>query len=513
MAAAPGRAPSPRRHAPAIALAASGAALALLYAIATARLLLPDYFPSAGISLDWIKMLGPGRRLPAQAFVVFVGTAFALYLLAVGLAWRHAQRLPRTLLFGFPLLFAVALLLMYPPTAVDLFHYHADARTLWVFGENPLRVPPSRTDYPIGISWADQPSPYGPAWSLLTVPIAPLMAFGDHLLATLVAFKVLAMASYLGCGWLIYRIVRRTRPGWALFAFVLFAWNPFVVLRTVGNGHNDLAMMFFALLALDRAERRDWALAFPLIAISVLIKYTTALIVPPLMLYAWCQLDGPPRARLRALAPGIALAVVTTVICYAPFWAGAATFDSLRGEGAKMITSTAELARHLLVDGGTDEGTAATLARDGTRVLFLLIAIPIAWRARRGFDELVLASFTLTFLYLVIASAWFRPWYMLWPVTLLALRPGRGTATLLVTITFANAFPDLIEQYRYDWGMSGPVLPRLAPLAAQFGLPLLVWLAVRLRYGPGLGAAPARAPIAAGSPPATASEAQARSGT
>ncbi|MDA1003566.1 MAG: glycosyltransferase family 39 protein [Chloroflexi bacterium] len=282
MAVAPGRSPSPRRDAPALVLAATGAALALLYAIATARLLLPDYFPSAGISLDWIKMLGPGRRFPAVALVAFVCAAFALYGVAVALVWRHSRRLPRVLLFGFPLVFAVALLLMYPPTAVDLFHYHADARTLWVFGENPLRVPPSRTDYPIGISWADQASPYGPAWSLLTVPLAPLMAFGDHLLATLVAFKALAAASYLGCGWLIYRIVRRTRPRWALFAFVLFAWNPFVVVRTIGDGHNDLAMMFFALLALERAERRDWALAFPLIAISVLIKYTTALIVPPL---------------------------------------------------------------------------------------------------------------------------------------------------------------------------------------------------------------------------------------
>ncbi|MFN8559339.1 MAG: hypothetical protein U0531_19045 [Dehalococcoidia bacterium] len=66
---------------------------------------------------------------------------------------------------------------MYPPTAVDLFHNQADARTLWVHGANPLIVPPSAHDYPIGISWANQPSPYGPIWNLLTV--VPARLAGD----------------------------------------------------------------------------------------------------------------------------------------------------------------------------------------------------------------------------------------------------------------------------------------------------------------------------------------------
>ena len=480
--AAPGRPDASWRGTPAIAIAATGAALTTLYAVATSHIPLPDFFPSAGVSVDWITMLGPGRRAPAVAYLAVVGASFALYGITVVVGWRHVARVPRVLLFGFPVLFAVALLFMYPPTAVDLFHYHADARTLWVFGENPLIVPPARTDYPIGISWASDPSPYGPGWSLLTVPLAPLMAFGDHQLATLIAFKALGAASYLGCGWLIYRIVRRTRPGCELFAFVLFAWNPFVVLRAVGNGHNDLAMMFFALLALDRAERRDWSLALPLIALSVLLKYTTALLVPPLLLYAWWHSEGSPSTRIRALAPGVGLAVLTTVICYAPFWAGAATFDALRAEGAKMITSTAELVRQLLIERGAGEGTATALARDGTRTLFVLIAIPIAWHARRGYDALLVAGFTLLFLYLVIASAWFRPWYMLWPATLLVLRPARWTVALFLAITFGNALPDLIEHYRYDWGLSGQYAPRLAPLATQFALPLLIWLAALWRF-------------------------------
>src|SRR5690606_23182672 len=147
----------------------------------------------------------------------------------------------------------------------------------------------------------------------------------------------------------------------ALFAFVLFAWNPFVLLRAVGNGHNDLAMLFFALLALLLVQRREWTLVWPVLAVSVLIKYTTALLGPPLLLYAWYQTEGSPRQRARALAPGILLAGGVTAVAYAPFWAGLDTFDPVRRQSELMITSTPELLR-MFVERRMDEAAASALA-------------------------------------------------------------------------------------------------------------------------------------------------------
>lgn len=459
-----------------VALLVAGAGSTVLYALATSRMLLWDFFPSAGISLDWIKMLGPSRREPAVAYLQLVTGTSVLYVVALGVAARWRARVPRLVWFGFPIVFVVALLFMYPPTAVDLFHYHADARTLWIARENPLLIPPAETGYQIGISWADQPSPYGPAWSLLTMVLAPLMIFGDHGVATLVGFKLLAAVSYLGCAWLVYRIVASTRPEMALFAFVLFAWNPFVLLRAVGNGHNDLTMLFFALLALLLARRGEWTLVFAVLALSVLIKYTTALLGPPLLLYAWYQLEGSPRERVRALAPGILYAGVLTVIIYAPFWAGMDTFDTVRRQAELMITSTPDVMQTLLVD-VMDEKSAARLARNGAIAAFLLLAVPIVWQARRGYDFLLASGFNLLFFYLVIASAWFRPWYMLWPAALIALRPTRWGIALFLAITLSNLFPDIIEQYRFDWGATTVLEVRAWPVAAQFVLPLAVWLA------------------------------------
>jgi hypothetical protein len=344
-----------------------------------------------------------------------------------------------------------------------------------VYGQNPLVVPPSQTDYMIGISWADQPSPYGPFWSLLTVLIAPILVFGDHAVLAIAGFKVLAAASFLGCAVLVYRIVQRTRPGWALFAFVMFAWNPYVLLRTVGNGHNDLTMMVFALLALAAALDRRWTAVFPLLALSVLIKYTTALLGPPILLYAWCSLPGTPLERARVLAPGLGLGALVTVVAYAPFWAGSETFGTMQRQTELMITSTPDLLRAQLV-GHLTTADPHEVARWLTIAAFLLLAVPLTWRARRGMDYLLATSFNLLFFYLVIASSWFRPWYLLWPAVLVALRPTKWGAALFLTITTCNLFPDLIEQYRGDWGLTGE-WARAAPVAVQFILPLGVWVA------------------------------------
>jgi hypothetical protein len=389
--------------------------------------------------------------------------------------WQWGQRVPRWIWLAFPVLFALALLAMYPPTAVDMFHYHADARTLWIYRLNPLVVPPAETSYHIGISWGDLPSPYGPIWSLLTGVLAPLMIWGDHGLATLLGLKAFAALSMLGCAAVIYRIVALTRPGYELLAFVLFAWNPFVLLRVVGNGHNDLTMMFFALLALLFALRRDWTLVFVMLALSVMIKYTTALMGPPLLLYAWYQLEGSPRYRIRTLLPPLLWGAAIVVFAYAPFWAGSETLNTVRGQTDLMVTSLGDVLRTFWEeDLGAEEATRR--AELLTMFVFIAIAVPVTWQARRGYNAMLTVCFTLMFLYLLIASVWFRPWYMLWPLALLALRPRGWNVALFLAITFANMFPDIIEQYRYDWGAETVLQARSWPVLAQFVLPVLVWV-------------------------------------
>lgn len=475
----------------AAALLVLGVALTGAYALASTHIPLGRFFPAAGVSLGFPQLRGvplpqaEGAQWERSAaeYVGLVVVTFALYALAL-LALRGRAVPPRWVLLGFPALFAAALLPMYPPTAADMFHYQAMGRVLWVFGANPLTTPAEAYPYPIGISWGHLPSPYGPLWSLLTAPAA-LLPGGERLLEGLYAFKALAAASYIGCAWLVWRLVTRTRPGHEAFALVLFAWNPFVLLRVVGNGHNDLWMMLFVLLALDRAERRAGTAALAMLTLSVLVKFASALLGPPLLLYLWIHTEGGTRGRFALLVRGGTVSLALVVLAYWPFWAGTATFDTLRGETAMMITSTPQLVEALLRQRLVDPAMATEPARRVMLAAFALVYVALTWQARRGFAGLLAACFGVLFAYLLLAAGWFRPWYLLWPVAILALRPGRWPTLTLLAITFCGALPDLVEQYRDHWPWIDSYTKFIAaPIVVAFALPALVWLVALTREGP-----------------------------
>lgn len=457
-------------------LVAAGSHMLVLSIVVAWRTALPWYFPGPGVTVHFTDALGSDWRAAGEIVAVIV-LAFALFGQALAAVWGpRGAAIPRVVLFGFPVLFTLALMWMYPLWSFDLFHYQADARTFWVYGDNPLTVPPSAHPYPIDIVWADRPSPYGPVWSLLT--FAPTLAAGDHYLAGLLAFKLLIAVFFFGCAWLIYGLAARVRPGWEAAAVVLFAWNPFVLFRTIGNGQNDVVMVFFLLLALWRTRERDWLFVFPALALSVLVKYVTALLVPTFLLYVWWQTPGTARARLRALAPGLSAAVLIAVLTYAPFWAGWATFDTVLWQARSMTTASAQWLLQWRL--GPALRTHPELVRDQagiiTRLVFLALYLPLLWQARRDFVRLLACTVNLLFWYLIVGIGWFMPWYLIWPVAVAAVLTGTWFTPLLVAMSFSGCFLELVQGYQQNWEwlrnwwrmVAAPVMVTVWP-------PLVVW--------------------------------------
>lgn len=475
----PGVVWGPLAQAPALGVV--GGLLTLLYTVMVGRTWLPRFFPEPGVTIDFKDMLGADWRWVSAQYIAAVVLAFVLFGVALTGILRGRKRVPMAVAFGFPVLFSLVLVWMYPPTAVDLFYYHASARVLWIHGENPFLVPPGNFPYPVAFSWSDRPSVYGPVWTYLTS--GPVLLAGDHFTAGVLAFKALAALSYLGCALLVYRLVRRLRPGWETVAVVIFAWNPFVVLRTVGNGHNDLVMMFFVLLALERAEQRDWLVMFPSLIAAVMVKYIAALLGPLVLLYAWWQTPGTLWQRVRALAPGIVVAGLFTAMAYLPFWEGPRIFDEVRVHAdGKIITSTLLLLETRLAAAvGPEE--ALPLARQITRLVFLALYLPLVWQCRRDFARLLACSFNAFFFYLLVAGGWFRPWYLLWPITVAALAPQSWLMVVALALAFAGSFPDLVEQYRLNIGwLRDYWRATAAPVMLWVWPALLAWYYGLLRF-------------------------------
>ncbi|MHB8577671.1 MAG: glycosyltransferase 87 family protein, partial [Dehalococcoidia bacterium] len=412
----------------------------------------------------------------ARWYGVVAGAPFLAFVPALFYGRGLHGPLARGIIFGFAVLFGATLVPLYPVAAADIFHYVADARTLVVFHQNPLTVAPVAHRFFIGISWMEQPSPYGPFWQVLT--IIPTLLVGNSAVGSVIAFKLLAFAFYLLSVLAVFLIVRRTCPGRELFATLAFAWNPFITFRAVGNGHNDIVMMGLALLALYCVIVRRWRFVLPLLMLASCTKYATLLMIPPVVLYGWLTYSG--RFRRDMALGGIAAALLAVVI-FIPFWAGADTFKTFVGENNKAISSPPQLFSIVLAKIGVVTASSATdhLLRELGTVAFGLVYIALlAYLYRRPTFTVLFAVMALMFVAdLLLQKWWFRPWYLLWFLPLVALLPTTYWTGLAVATSIGATFFDLVEQYRiyWPWVWQSDLRAYAAPVVVTF-LPLLAFL-------------------------------------
>jgi hypothetical protein len=460
-----------------IALAVLGALIEVFLIMLTQRFWLTNWFPGPGVSVGFPQMMSGSWSADFRWISIVLAAPFGAFVPAIWYVRALHSRIAVAVVFGFSLLFGVTLLGLYPITAADLFHYLADARTLWVHFQNPMQVAPDAHPFIIGISWAQQPSPYGPFWQILSV--IPVALTGGHYVAGVFGFKVMSMLFYLVSAALVYLTVRRTWPGRELTAALVYAWNPFIVFRVVGNGHNDVAMMAFALAAFYFVSRRMWLWALPLLALSVCIKYSTALIVPPVLLYAWLVSDVRQR---RELVTGAGIAAALTLVVFLPFWKGFDTFKTFVQNTNLTITAFPQLIS-LKLQGGRSAADADQLVKQlgyvGVGIIYLALLYGVY---RRPSFRTVVAACALVFIaYLVLCTWWFRPWYFIWFLSLTALLPSFWWTALAVATTFGATFFDAIEQYRqhWTWVWSDGFRAYAAPVASAF-LPLIVVLIIAL---------------------------------
>ncbi len=423
-------------------------------------------------------------------YTALVAALVALFLAAHTLAGEMQGRRLTYVVFGGAALLSLTYLLLYPATSSDLFHYVMEGRILWVHHQNPFTVPPSFYPhdpfYAVNgwfiVVWETLPSPYGPAWAVLTgLPL--LLGHGD-LLWTFMAFKLLAVVFYFVGAVAIFHTVRFLRPGKEWAATLLFTWNPLVLLYVAGNGANDVIMMGLTLLALYFGVRRRWNAAFPVLALATLVKFVSAVLIPVFVLYAVLT---TPREQWRGLAGALGLSALIGLLLYAPFWRGQLTFTTLRYQASQFTDSPGALLKTAL---------ANVLALEDAIIVTKVICFSalaaayalVLWRMVRqrlqlAPDDLPSACFVVMCAYLMLAVFWFQPWYLLWLISLGALTVGvRQRVTLLFSFTGLLTHTATAVAAIEGWYYFSPEIPG-HPLLEIGGVLLLVFLAPGLYIG------------------------------
>ncbi|MBX7110362.1 MAG: hypothetical protein K1X87_00765 [Dehalococcoidia bacterium] len=383
-------------------------------------------------------------------FVAAVLGAYAVFLLAAVLASRLAGRRACAAVLGGTVVLAAVLLPTNPAGAQDVYHNIADARTFWVYGDNPAVTPPiEHRDDPFFKyipAWPDTPSSYGPLWYVLSG--VPLPFTGTSLWLNVLGQKVLTAAFLVLTTALVMLTAARLRPGSAVLAGVLVGWNPLLQFETAGAAHNDIVMVCFAVGAFYALSRRAWDFVFPLLALAVAVKYVLILLAPLFLLWMLLRRDVPRGQLARSVVAGVLLGAAW----YVPFLADGALFDTLRGEGNRYLSSTGSFLvsvfmnqRHMGIPEAEQTMKRVLWAAFVASSLLLLTR----FRRQPSYGLLIGTSAGVIFLFLVTVKWWFWPWYLTWLVPIAALAPRRGSA-LLATLFSCTA---MLHYAAYYWGL------------------------------------------------------------
>jgi hypothetical protein len=326
------------------------------------------------------------------------------------------------------------------------------------------------------VGWRRFPSAYGPGWELLAAATTRLA--GDGIVANVLAFKALGGLFLAGCVALVASLLRRTAPERAAAGVLLLAWNPLILYETLGQGHNDVSMLFWVLVCVWCLAHRRYTLAILALVAGALFKFVPLLLLPAAGLIALRALPGA-KARLHFAAVTACAALILVGLAYVPFWHGA---DTLGIENRReLFTTSLPAVAYALLEAPLGREHAISTVSLAAAVLTLLFALWQGIQASRApsWQSFVQAAFSVLMFYLLFTCLWFQQWYAIWPLGLVPLLPT-GHAWLGVSFGFAVLAKPLVFEPLWLWPYSTPdrgwLELRLGP--AVLAVPWLLTLAV-----------------------------------
>jgi alpha-1,6-mannosyltransferase len=366
----------------------------------------------------------PGIDLGGFGLTVVMAAMFASYVVAV----RSAGRLSPVMVLG-AIAALNALMLLAPPLfSTDVFSYQFYGRIGQVYHANAYLAGPYALYHDplyqyIGSKWIYPPTVYGPLFTALSDPLAPL-----SIPTNVFAYKAIAAVSSLAVVALVWNAARR-RGIDPVKAAALVGLNPLIVVYGVGGGHNDLLMLVPVLVAVVLLLERRGRLGGGAVVVGAGIKLTAGLLLP----FALAGARGP-LASTRRRDVLIGAGVTTALLCIfavALFGAGPlhlpASIEAVQSKGNWQS-----------IPGfiGTRLGLG-TVGHPVALILAALFAVALGWltwRVWRGELDWIAGAGWASFVLLLTAAS-LLPWYVAWLMPLAALgRDGRlWKASLVLT--------------------------------------------------------------------------------
>jgi hypothetical protein len=374
---------------------------------------------TSGGSPDWL--LGPLRfagapgasgPLAGPLYYAALWIALALYVVVLAGARDLGARTALGAVAGLHLVFLLA-----PPLlSHDVFSYIAYARLGAEHSLDPYAYAPVAIQHDAVFPYAGSVgavSAYGPLFTLLTYPLAPL-----GVPAALWILKTVAALSSIALVWVVWRIARALGRE-PLVPALAVGLHPLVLVHAVGGAHNEALVMLVAMAGVLVWARGRQAAGAAVATAAAGLKASAAIVVPFLV-----------AASARPLRAGAgAVAGVGAVLAIGLIGFGSEAFDAFGLIGDNQDRSSRFSVPHkvaqllaLVLPG--DASDYRNVVRAVLAAAFAAVFAWLLWRTRRGRTGAIDAAGWAT-LALLVASAWLVPWYILWLLPLAALSGDR----------------------------------------------------------------------------------------
>ena len=363
--------------------------------------------------------------------VAFISVGL-LYLVGLRAAQKTSSKTAWIIVIGGTLAFIIMFLFMAPLDARDIYDNIFHGRILGVYRANPFRDLISGFphdpffQYPY---WKNSPSAYGPLWETLAGITAWLA--GDGIITNILAFKILPGIFHLASIAVVISFLRRSQPQHALSGALLLGWNPVLLYETWGNGHNDIAMMFWVLLTALLMSQKRYSLGTLSLVAGTLIKFIPALLIPAAMLISYHSLENL-KFRFWFIVKTSLASALLIMIAYIPFWNGTATFSI--GRRMQMFTTSIPALMYRILKPALGWSEAAHLVSLGALGLLAIFTLIQTLRVQKqeSTPDFLQAAFNILTFYLLVTCLWFQQWYGIWLISLAPLLPVRSRRFALV---------------------------------------------------------------------------------
>lgn len=338
---------------------------------------------------------------------------FAAYLGVLATAPRLGRRVVWGLIVILVAGFAVAPVLL----SHDVYSYVDYARLGVRHGLDPYVHPPLAAPGDPAyahVTWTEATSAYGPLFTLATYPPAWLPVG-----VAVAVLKAVAALSVLGIALLVARLAawRGVDP---LRAVAFVALNPLVLVHVVGGAHNDALTMLLAMLSVASILSAREASGGGALVAAIATKLSAAFLAPFALL-------GAPRPK-RLLAGALAATGGIVLVAYLAFG-----WDWLHGFGLAGENQSRTSHMSIPITVARLTGLDPDAVRLAAALLFAaLVAYLLAWTWRGG-DWVRAAAWTA--FALLLATSWLLPWYLLWPLPLVAISRDRPLQLLTLALT------------------------------------------------------------------------------